>query len=438
MDSETKEIWKLAWPVILTTGASMGLGVVDMIMVGHLGSTAIASLSVSVTWLYAVGVFCRHLSGGVEPLVSQASGENREEVRARLFQHLLCILCIVLFPQMLLYSIAEQGMLFFDQDPKIAKLAGGYCSIIALTVPAELVFFYCMRFFQAMEHVKGATVAVLLANVLNVIANYICIFVLDKGVLGSAMATCVASYGMCFILVFIQRKEIARYLSIRYPFQWSLVKDIWELGWPTGLQISLEVWGFVLSVLFAGWLGVQNQAAHAIVLNFSGLCFMIPLGLSVAAATRVGKLIGEGKDWRKAIWHLGAIMLLVQILIAATISFGAPWIVQAYTSDVALWEIVIPLFYICAIFQVFDGTQAVGLGILRGMGDVKIPLIFHLVAYWIIGIPLALWLAFRADWGVTGLWSGLATALAIIAFLCVLRIRYWMKKGVQSIYAFEK
>ena len=114
MTNERKALWTLAWPVMMTTGASMSLGVIDMMMVGRLGITAIASLSVSVTWMYAVGVFGRNISGGVEPLVSQASGDKQTEIRGELFQHLLRLMCVVLIPQVLLYLNAENGLLLFE------------------------------------------------------------------------------------------------------------------------------------------------------------------------------------------------------------------------------------------------------------------------------------------------------------------------------------
>ena len=148
MNAERRALWTLAWPVILTNGAMMSLGVVDMIMVGRLGPTAIASLSVSVTWLFAVGVFGRNLPAGAEPLVSQASGENQMQIRAELFQHLIRLMLIVAVPQTLLYMNAERGLLLFGQQSEVAALAGAYCSVLALAVPGELAFVYAMRFFS--------------------------------------------------------------------------------------------------------------------------------------------------------------------------------------------------------------------------------------------------------------------------------------------------
>jgi len=438
MKDEPKALWTLAWPVMMTTGASMSLGVIDMIMVGRLGVTAIASLSVSVTWMYAVGVFGRNISGGVEPLVSQAAGDKQTEIRGELFQHLLRLMCIVLIPQVLLYLNAENGLLLFGQQPEVSELAGAYCSILALAVPAELLFFYSMRFFQAMERVRSATVAVLAANVLNIVANYIFIFILDLGVVGSAWASCLSTYGMCAILLWGLRDDIRSFMSVYYTYSSSMLRKIWKLGWPTGLQFSLEVWGFVLSVLFAGWLGTESQAAHAIVLNVSSMCFMIPLGLSVAASTRVGKMIGTDGDWKKSIRTALFAMLIVEGAIICILFFCAPWLVDMYTDDPTLKEIAIPLLYLCALFQVFDGAQVVGLGILRGIGDVRTPLFFHLFAYWMVGMPLALWLSFSQGYGVQGIWLGLAIALAIVAILSGLRILYWMQKGVQSLYTIEE
>lgn len=437
MNPERRALWTLAIPVIMTNGAMMSLGVVDMIMVGRLGPTAIASLSVSVTWMFAIGVFGRNIPAGVEPLVSQAAGEKQTEIRAELFQHLLRLMVIVLIPQVLLYANSESGLLFFGQQPEVASLAGSYCYVLAWAVPAELAFVYAMRFFQAMERVQSATIAVIVANILNVVANYIFIFRMELGVVGSAWASCLSTYGMCFILLWRLRAEIRTFCAKYYTYSSALLHRIWNLGWPTGLQFSLEVWGFVLSVLFAGWIGTESQAAHAIVLNIASVCFMLPLGLSVAAATRVGKMIGTGGDWKNAIWHAFLTMVAVEVFLILLLVFGANWWPRIYTDDPALMEIVVPLVYLCACFQVFDGSQVVGLGILRGMGDVRVPLIFHLVAYWIIGMPLALFLAFKMGLGVQGIWVGLATALAIVSILCAVRIAYWIRIGVQSLYASE-
>ncbi len=437
MNAERRALWTLAWPVILTNGAMMSLGVVDMIMVGRLGPTAIASLSVSVTWMYATAVFGRNIPAGVEPLVSQVAGEKQTETRARLFQHLLRVMVLALIPQVCLYLSAERGLLLFGQQPEVASLAGAYCSVLALAVPAELAFVYAMRFFQAMEKVQSATISVVAANLLNVLANYIFIYQFDLGVLGSAWASCLSTYGMCFILLWRLRADIGMFCKKYYRYSSAIIHRIWKLGWPTGLQFSLEVWGFVLSVLFAGWIGTESQAAHAIVLNIASVCFMVPLGLSVAAATRVGKMIGIGGDWKNAIWQAILTMLLVEGVLILLLVVGAGWWPRIYTDDPALMEVVVPLVYLCACFQVFDGSQVVGLGILRGMGDVRLPLFFHLVAYWMIGMPLALLLAFQMGFGVRGIWLGLATALAIVSILCGLRIAYWMRTGVQSLYASE-
>ena len=209
----------------------MSLGVVDMIMVGRLGSTAIASLSVSVTWMYAIGVFGRNIPAGAEPLVSQAAGEQQTEIRAELFQHLVRLMLIVAIPQIVLYINAESGLLFFGQQPEVASLAGAYCSVLALAVPAELAFVYAMRFFQAMERVQSATISVMVANVLNVIADYIFIVHMELGVVGSAWATCVSTYGMCAFYCGVCERKFACSVPNIYTYSSKILRRIWNLGW---------------------------------------------------------------------------------------------------------------------------------------------------------------------------------------------------------------
>ena len=437
-NQEGKALWKLALPVILTTAASMMLGVVDLIMVGRLGPEAIAGLSVAVTWLYGSGVFIRHLAGGVEPLVSQASGREQDAIRGKLFQHVLWASVFFFLPQVCLYFVAEKALLFFGQQPEIATIAGGYCAVLAFSVPADLLFFYSMRFFQAMEKVKQATMAVVIANVVNVLCNYLLIYKMEWGVIGSAWASCVASYSMLFVMLIGLRREIADFCRERYPLSLDIFQNMWKLAWPASLQLTMETWGFMLSVLFAGWIGTDEQAVHSIVLNIASMCFMLPLGLSVATSTRVGMMIGTNGDWQNSMKQGVYSLLLVDAMLITILVVAAPYWMAIYTEQPDLIEMGIPLLYICAAFQLFDGGQVFGLAVLRGMGDVRFPLVFNIVAYWVIGVPLALYMAFRLHWGVAGLWWGLAIALAIVAMLCVLRIRYWMHKGIISLYHREE
>jgi len=198
-----------------------------------------------------------------------------------------------------------------------------------------------------------------------------------------------------------------------------------QLGWPVALQIALEVMAFSGSTVLAGWIGATAIAAHQVTLTFAALSFMMPLGISQAAATRVGNLLGAGEPERaqRAAWlalAMGAFLMGVAALAFITLRRQLPRVLTDELDVIALSALVFP---IAAAFQIFDGVQVVGCGILRGMGRTRPVAWFNLVAYWALGLPLGAWWALRAGWGLPGIWWGLCLGLAVVASSLVAWIR---------------
>jgi MATE family multidrug resistance protein len=246
-------------------------------------------------------------------------------------------------------------------------------------------------------------------------------------VFGSAWATTVSRWAMAAVMLVLGWPYIRPYLERRAPGlldAHALSRMLW-LGAPIGAQMLLEVGAFGTVALFMGWLGVDQVAAHQVALNLASLTFMVPLGVSSAAAVIVGHAVGRGdaagvrrSTWAALTVGAGFMALMAFVLI------GAPALLaRLYTSDPAVVGLAVLLLPIAGVFQVFDGIQVVSLGVLRGLGDTRVPVIANVVGFWCLGIPVSLWLGFGMGYGAVGLWWGLVVGLVMVATFLILRVK---------------
>jgi MATE family multidrug resistance protein len=275
----------------------------------------------------------------------------------------------------------------------------------------------------------GMTIVV--ANLVNVVLNYAWIFghfgFPAMGVLGSAWATAASRWLMAAILLTLGWRTLKPYLTHVAPNLLDLrpLGRMLKLGLPIGAQMMLEGGAFNIVALLMGWLGVAQVAAHQIALNLASLTFMVPLGVSSAAAVVVGHAVGrgDGEGVRRAtLASLGVgagFMLCTAVLLLTVPEFLA----GLYTPDAAVLALAALLLPIAGVFQVFDGLQVVAIGLLRGLGDTRMPMIVNVVGFWCIGIPVSLWLGFGLGYGAQGLWWGLVVGLVIVAVFLILRVR---------------
>jgi len=425
---EGKQIIQLAWPVTLTVLASMSMQVVDTLMVGGLGDAAIAALSLAGTLIFSIGVLPRNICTGVEPLVSQAFGAKQWEQIAKILQHALISTGFFLPAYIALMYCAEDILLLLRQKPELAAQAGEYCRIFILGIPFELSFFVLAKWLQGQKIVKVTTVVVFIANVVNIIGNYLFIYQLEYGVIGSAMSTVCCIIFQLALLLYLSREQWLPVWRRTFEFDIAHLKEQISLGIPASLQISFECWGFTASVFLVGWMGELRMAAHAIALNIATVMFMIPLGLSAAASTRVGNRIGEGRSWTIVARLVFAGGIVVQMLLGGMLYLCSSYIVSQYTSNPATILLSIEICAIVALFQIFDGAQVVGFGVLRGMADMTVPAVLIIVCHWLIGLPVGYLLAFPFTMGLHGIWIGLSISLATAALAAWLRIVYMSRR----------
>ena len=415
----------LAVPVVLSELGWMAMGIVDTIMVGRLGPAAIGAVALGNAVYYTPALFGIGVLLGLDTLVAQAFGRNDHDECHRWLAQGVYLACIVTPPLMLLIFLASFGFAPFGITPEVAAPAAAYLRILNWGTLPLLLYAGTRRYLQGVGDVRVITLTYVAANLLNWFGNWVLIYgkfgFPALGVNGSAISTLVARIFMAAAMLgFAWRYERKR----GHPLfrHWAgphlaKLRELARLGVPAAGQIVLEVGAWNLATLSAGWLTPVALATHQIALNYASLTYMVPLGISAAAAVSVGHAVGAGDPARarRAGW-LALGMGTSFMLLAAVIFLVAPGpLIALYTRDPQVMAVGPSLLGLAAAFQICDGIQTVSTGALRGLGETRVPMLANLVGYWVLGLPLGLTLCFVLHWGIYGLWIGLLLALFIIA-----------------------
>ncbi|MFZ0746830.1 MAG: MATE family efflux transporter [Terracidiphilus sp.] len=430
---ELRAMIVLAVPVVLSELGWVAQGIVDTIMVGKLGPVAIGAVALGNAVFYTPSLFGIGLLLGLDTLVAQAYGRKDHDECHRWLAQGVYLACIVTPPLMLLCAAASFGFTRFGINPAVAAPASSYLRILNWSTLPLLLYGGTRRYLQGVGQVRVITVTYVLANLLNWGGNWVLIYgklgFPALGVNGSAISTCIARLGMAVALFgFAWRYERQR----GHPLfrRWAgpsldRVRRLLRLGAPAAGQILLEVGAWNLATLSAGWLTPVALATHTIALSYASMTYMVPLGVSAAAAVSVGHAVGAGdpERARRAGWlalGLGTSFMLL----AAVVFLVAPKpLIELYTHDPRVLALGPALLWLAAAFQIFDGIQTVCTGALRGLGETRVPMFANFVGYWVLGLPLGLILCFVLHWGIYGMWIGLTLALIVISLTLLARWR---------------
>lgn len=435
---EWRALVSIAVPVVVVQVGLMLMGVVDTLMVGRVSAVTLAAAALGNLYVFNVLVVAMGALMALDPLVSQASGAGDAVGITRAVQRGV-ILAFVLGAVTMVTMIPAVPLLrFFRQPAEIIPGASAYVHINAAGVIPFLVFVVLRQSLQAIGRLAPIVTTIVVANVLNAALNWVLIFghlgAPPMGVRGAALATVIGRWAMCFTLIALAWKELEPHLGALDRVSLAL-GPMWRmlvLGLPIGLQQFLEVSAFAAVGLLMGTFGTVQVASHQIALNLAALTFMVPLGVGAAAAVRVGHAIGAGDGVRsrraaRVAYAIGAgfmsITALLFLLVPRQLS-------AMYTPDLTLIAIAGSLIPIAGVFQIFDGLQAVGAGVLRGLGDTRVPLVAMLAGYWLIGVPVSIVLGFRTGMGPQGLWWGFVAGLASVAVFLLWRVRALLRRGV--------
>ncbi|MFZ2905481.1 MAG: MATE family efflux transporter [Cyclobacteriaceae bacterium] len=432
-----KTNWHLAYPVMLSQLGHVMMGVTDSIMVGHIGSTSLAAVSLSnvifnVLLLFGIGV-----SYAITPLVAEAVGSNNND-KVHIVRHGLIINLTNGIILVGLVTLGKKLLFKIGQPEEVVSQAIPFLSIITYSIIPVLLFQTYRQFAEGMSFTRIAMIVMLVSNVVNILLNYVLIFghagFPAMGLLGAAWATLASRIFMAaFIILYIYYSAKFKDLKGLFAFgrySKKIFTKMLHIGIPAGMQFIFEVLAFDISAVMMGWLGTHALAAHQIAINMATISYMMTSGLAAAATIRVGYFLGkqDGTNLRASAFSLLGMAISLMSVWALIFILGKNILPGFYISDPDVIAIATPLLVIAGIFQLSDGVQVVCAGALRGLQDVKIPSAFIFIAYWIIGLPLGYWLGFKGGLGATGIWMGLLVGLTLTATAMVLRFNLLSKQ----------
>lgn len=432
----------LAWPLILTNLTMALIGATDVLMLGWLGAEQLAGASLGHNLSMIAGIFCMGLVTATSPMMATAIGRGLHVVRdvRRTFRQGLWVAVIAIIPCWIMLWQTEEILLFMGQIPKLAENAGIYIRAYMWCILPFLGLIVLRNFLSALEKPIWSLIVGVIGVVANAIFNYGLIFgnfgLPALGLMGAGIGS-VMSNSLMFIamvIVVLRQRHFRRYhlFGNFWKPDWSRFREIWRLGLPIAMTYGMEGGVFSVAVLLMGLIDTASVAAHAIAIQVAALTFMIPFGLSQSATVRVG--IGYGRKDKAMIQRAGWTGFIVGVgfmTVMAVIIWSIPELLISGFIDINNPEnaevvtLAVGFLYVAALFQTFDGAQAVGQGMLRGLHDTRVPMLLVGFGYWVVGIGVGIWLAFYQGWGGQGLWAGLATGLGIVAILMIAR---WMMR----------
>ncbi len=434
---ELRPTLHLALPLILAEIGWMSMVIVDTMMVGRLpySAEAIGAVSVSSSIFIVFAFFGEGLLVGLDTLVSQSFGAGRrEDCHTSLVNGIYLSFAIAPFLAIPVWIIPRYYERFGVTHP-VAVLAAPYMRTLSAGLVPLLLYFAVRRTLQGMNMVRPIAFALVTANIINFAGNYVLIFgkfgFHAYGVTGSGIATCISRGYLALVLVvyllWYDRRHKTELLNTPLQPNLSRIRQLIALGVPAALQQTAEVTVFALVATLIARLGAVAQAGHQIALNTVAFTYMIPLGLSSAAAVRVGQALGRRDPvaarnaGNTAILLGGSFMSIMSIVLLVF----PRYIARFYTANETVIHSATILLMAGAAFQLFDGIQTVATGSLRGTGDTRTPMLCHFSAYWLMGLPLGAYLCFHKHWGALGLWIGLSLSLILIG---ILLLAFWRRR----------
>ncbi|MCZ6594142.1 MAG: MATE family efflux transporter [Bacteroidetes bacterium] len=438
---------KLATPVILGMLGHTLVAFVDNIMVGQLGTAELAAVSLGNSFMFIAMSLGIGFSTAITPLVAEADAEGNFVVGKSSFKHGLFLCTVLGIALFLMVFLAKPLMYLMNQPPEVVDLAMPYLNLVAISLIPLIIFQAFKQCSDGLSITRYPMYATIIANVVNVILNYLFIFgkfgFPEMGVVGAAIGTLASRFIMLGYLWFLMSqhyKSRAYVLQIKlFKLSKRMLKKLLNLGFPSALQMFFEVAIFTAAIWLSGILGKNPQAANQIALNLSSMTFMVAMGFSVAATIRTSNQKGLRRF--RELRRIAFSIFLLTTICASFFAIGfmlfngdLPKMYLDYSDQIKFADnfqvltIASKLLLIVAVFQISDAVQVVVLGALRGMQDVKIPTLITFIAYWMIGFPISYYLGMYTEYKSSGIWIGLLAGLTASAVMLYLRFHYLSKK----------
>ncbi len=412
----------------------------DSVIIGHFaGTIPLAAVSLVNSLFTLVLVIGIGISYGITPLIAQENGQkNFSECGKLLFNSLIisAITGLVLF--MAIYFGTMAAIDHLNQTPEVVEQAKPFLALLGISIIPLMFFMTIKQFAEGLGFTKQAMYISIWGNILNIVLGIIFVKgmfgISPMGVRGVGLATLIDRTVMAIVMAtyVFRSKHFTEYLKEfgRAHFNKLRCIKILKIGTPVALQYTFEISAFSGAAILMGTLGATQQAAHQVAINMAAMTYMMASGISAAAAIKSGNNFGK-KDFLElrlsAISSYHIVLGFMTITAVLFVVFNA-YLPYLYTEDLSVIAIASQLLIIAGFFQLFDGTQVVGLGVLRGMGDVNIPTLFTFVAYWVVGLPAAYFLGIIQHQGATGIWYGLTLGLLVSSALLFMRFQYFSRK----------
>ena len=434
---ELRATMALAWPLILANLTQQVIQATDVLLMGRLGATQLAAATLALNLTFTFNLLMLGLVIASSPMMATALGQRFNAVRdvRRTFRAGLWLIAIMLPPYWLLLWHVGALMQAFGESAELARQGQTFLRAYMWCTAPWLLFSLLRNFVSALERPRIVLWLSLAGIALNALLSWSLIFghlgLPALGLMGGGLGSLLTWLFMCgaLIAVVLTERRFRRFhlFGHWWRFDRQRLLAMTRLGWPIGLTMALEMGVFALAAYFMGWIGAPAVAAHAIALQLAALTFMIPLGLGQAATVRVGLALGRRDEsgmaragwtaWVIGVSFMGAMALVMWIIPRELVTL----FLKDVPANAFVIALAISFLKVAAAFQLVDGAQVIGAGMLRGLHDTRWPLIFALIGYWGIGLGIGAWLAFAADWKGVGIWVGLASGLAAVAVLMLAR-----------------
>jgi len=426
----------MAGPIILGNLTQMALGIIDAAMVGSIDYKQLAASSLVINLLSIPYVLCIGMTMAISPMVAIANGENNVRKASHFAWNGFWLSTLVSIVVAAALAFGQSIVFHMKQDPEVAQLAQPYLYVMAWSTIPMIMFLAIKQFTDALEFTRVAMILSLVSLPLNAFLNWLMIFghwgFPRWELYGAGVATLISRVFIlvALIIVVFKNPKFRRYIAVRRS-EWYYKSKTWvellKIGIPSSLQYGMEAGAFAVSGIMIGWLGATQQAAHQIALNCAATTFMVSLGLSQAGSIRVSNSYGK-RDF-KTLRLVGEITvvggLIYGFVCAILFVLFRNQLPLAFNDNALVVQTAAHLMLFAALFQISDATQAIGVGLLRGMRDVRTPTILVAIAYWVLGIPAGYLLAFHWGMNATGIWIGFVVGLSFSSIL--LNIRFFRK-----------
>ncbi|WP_283641146.1 MATE family efflux transporter [Mesonia mobilis] len=437
---EFKKNLNIAYPVMLGQLGHVLVGLADNIMVGRLGAAPLAAVSLGNSLIFIALSIGIGFSFAITPLIAEADGARNIEKGRSYFQHGI-VMCTII--GLLLFGVvwfSKPVLYYLDQPSEVVDLALPYIDIVAFSLVPVMVFQAFKQFGDGLSQTKYAMYATIGANLVNVLFNYLLIYgvwIFPRLELeGAAIGTLISRFFMLGFMYFIlkKKKKFSTYfIWAKKSLQQKIFKRLFNLGFPTALQMLFEVAIFTASVFLAGTLGTNAQAANQVALNLSSMTFMIAVGIGVTATIRVGNQKGQHnyEELRRIAFSTFFLVFIIEAFFALGFILLKDLLPVFYIDNAEVIALAAQLLIVAALFQLSDGLQVVILGALRGLQDVRYPTLICFFAYWVIGFPVSYLLGKENAMGSMGIWFGLLAGLSASSILLYIRFNYLSKKLIE-------